>query len=186
MLTRWWRRLQPRERRLLGAGGALAALLLLYALVWLPLTRQVERLRADVTAQRDELAWLREAAVRLGRHDLRIAAPTPADGASLPTLVDRSARTVGLARALRQLEPQRNGEAVSVRLEQVGFDEMLRWLEVLAREHGIEVETASIDPREAAGRVDAQLLLGLPARRPGGGARGPAADAGLAAARSGR
>lgn len=154
-------RLSVRERQVLGGGGALALALLLYALVWDPFQKELHRLRETVAQQRADLAWMRQAAADLKR--LEETAPVSRttrrrDGRSLLTLVDETARGAGLGQAVKRVEPQ-SGDQVRVRLEQVVFDDMIRWLGGLEQEHGVQTVDAVVDRQAAGGRVDARLTL---------------------------
>lgn len=155
----WWRSRQARERAFLGAALLFAAAVLGYLLVWEPLQQRRAELRRGVAGLRADLDWMRSAAAEVKRlHAQAAAGASGAAGASLLTLVDASARSAGLAQALKRLEPHES--QLRVQLEQVEFDTMLRWLEQLASQHGIAPSTAVVN-RAAPGRVDARLVLGF-------------------------
>ncbi|MGD8322979.1 MAG: type II secretion system protein GspM, partial [Gammaproteobacteria bacterium] len=50
----WWQSLQPRERLILGGGGVIALLIVLWQFAWQPLTNGREQLRASI-AQKEQL-----------------------------------------------------------------------------------------------------------------------------------
>lgn len=156
----WWQGLNARERGVLAAGAALVLVLLLYTQVWEPFHQRFERLRATVAEGRQDLAWMRRAALELERLDRgnSPAQPRPADGRSLLTLVDQTARTAGLGAAVKRVEPQ-GSDQVRMRLEQVSFDELIRWLGSLEQEHGVQAVNAIVDRQAEGGRVDARLVL---------------------------
>lgn len=174
--------LERREQVLLVGGGLLAAALLVYALIWLPLQRGVQQLRLSVAQSHAELTYMRQAAAEVQRLDNQQAArgraltPSGSDQAalataneSLATLVDRSARDTDsdFAAALKRVEPQPGGR-LNARLEQADFDQLLRWLAALRRVHGVSVVSLAIDAAQRPGLVDARLVLQRqppPARR---------------------
>ncbi len=159
----WWDSLQRRERWLLGGGAAVALALLLYGLAWLPFQNELARLRQAVSAQHADLAWMRQAAAEIRR--LKASGSSTSerssvgnDGRSLLTLVDQTAKTAGLDRTLRRIEPEGDNR-VQLRLEQVSFDRLITWLIQLEGGHGIETANAVIDRRANRGLVNARLIL---------------------------
>lgn len=159
-MSAWWQRLAPRERWILGGAAGLLLALGLYLLVWEPWQDSLERLRGTVAARRADVAWMRQAAADLQRLQSAGEAPqaTARGGRSLLTVVDQSARSAGLSQAVKRVEPQ-GGDKVRVWLEQAGFDEMIRWVNVLEREQGVRVDSAVVERHADAGRVDARLVL---------------------------
>lgn len=157
----WWEGLGQRERWLLLGGVAGTLLLLVYALVWEPFHSRLQALRHTVAEQRAEIAWMRQAASEVKRLTETVStpqAPRRLDGRSLLTLVDQTARAAGLGSAVKRVEPQ-GEEMIRIRLEQVEFDEMVRWLGGLRTEYGVQIVNAIIDRQPVDGRVDARLIL---------------------------
>jgi general secretion pathway protein M len=155
-LQAYWAGLQSRERHTLIAGALALILLLGYALVWEPYQSELKRLRQSVAEQEQLLAWMEQAAAEVAQ--LRRSAPArSASRQPLLTLVDTTARQRGLGGALKRVQP--DGEAVQVWLEQAAFDEVLRWVDGLARSHGIRVNGMVVERAEASGLVNARLVL---------------------------
>ena len=154
----YWHTLQPRERLILGAGTLLALILLLWALVWEPYVRDGERLAQRVRVEREDLAWMEQAAtqVRHLRGSTRLKS-RPA-GQSLLALVDSTARTHQLGTALKRVQPD-GQRAVRVWLEQAQFDTLLVWLERLASDYGVHVSGLVLERGEVAGQVNARVVL---------------------------
>jgi general secretion pathway protein M len=146
-----------RDRILLAAGAGGALLVLIFLIAWHPFSRHVDRLRDNVIAQRETRAWMQQAAVEVKQ--LRGSAPArQGAGQSLLASADSTARQHGLAAAMKRVEPD-GADKVRIRLEQAGFDDMTRWLELLVREHGVRIESITIDGRNQSGTVDARLTL---------------------------
>ncbi len=151
----WWRGLSPRERRLLGGGGALVLSLALYLLVWEPWQQQRTELRHTVAALHADLIWMRQAAARLPAAQGSTGIGTGAQGVALATLIDRSVRSAGLDSALRRIEPQADG-SLQLWLDNAGFSDLLAWLDGLPS--GIVLNQLELS-RRAGDRVDARLHL---------------------------
>ncbi|MBK8164096.1 MAG: type II secretion system protein M [Gammaproteobacteria bacterium] len=149
--------LSDRERVLLAGGGGGALLVLLFLIAWHPFSRYVERLDDNVVAQRELRVWMQQAATEVKQ--LRGSAPARRGaGQSLLAVADSTARQHGLAAAMKRVEPE-GTDKVRIRLEQAGFDDLTRWLELLVREHGVRIESITIDGRSQSGTVDARLAL---------------------------
>ena len=148
--------LSTRERRVLAAGAALAAVLFVLA-VLLPLERSVAAAHRTVARKRVELAWMRRVAPQL------TAAGAPSAHPSLPliVLIDQSARGAGLANALAGSTPH-GADGLEVRLQRAPFDQMVGWLARLEEREGVVVEAARIEAAQGPGLVDASLTLRRP------------------------
>ena len=156
----WFAALAPRERVMVIAAGAVLSLGLVYVVLWEGLAGGVDRLEQSVQEQRVLKQWMEQAAVQAQR--LRGAsAGGPAAGAgasSLLSVADETVRAANLGPAVKRMEPE--GETVvRVVLEQAAFDDMVLWLGVLQRSHGVSVADLSVDRQAQPGRVNARLTL---------------------------
>ncbi|GIX22740.1 MAG: hypothetical protein KatS3mg121_1523 [Gammaproteobacteria bacterium] len=157
-----WDTLAPRERLYLGLGAVLSAVLLFYALLWLPLERNIARLE-DVTARQvEDLQWMREAAARIRALEQRGAGRLPAGG-SLLALVDQRLIAAGLKSALARMEPD-GPDAVKLWLNGAAFDRLVLLLGELEQNHGIRVASLAVTATDTPGLVDARLTLRKPGR----------------------
>lgn len=156
-MKHFWNNLQPRERHTMLGGGIALVLILLYGLVIDPFQQELARLEGSVEAQTKELAWMQQASAEVKR--LRGSGPAArrVAGQSLMSLVDASARSTGLSGAIKQIRPE--GQGVKVRLEEVVFDDMLRWLEQLKSKQGVNVSSLVMERLSVPGRVNASVTL---------------------------
>lgn len=156
----WWETLSLRERGVVAGGALLTLALLVYVLFWEPFQTERHRLQRSVAELRADLAWMRQAAQEVRRLDgARAGVADPAaDGRSLLTLVDQTARAAGLGGALRRVAPQ-GVDQLSVQLDAVEFERLIAWLGELERDHFIAIVTLSVDRTSAAGRVNARLIV---------------------------
>ena len=151
----YWRGLGQRERLLVGAGGALVAILLLYALLWTPLQRDLDRLRANLPREFDQLQWMRAQAARI--KVLRAVPPVVPSGGLL-TFVEQSAQAYNIRPNIKRIEPQ-GANTVSLAIDGVGFNSLVEWLANLQKQGGVRIENASLEPQPTPGIVNARLLL---------------------------
>ncbi len=148
-------KLSERERRMVMFGG-IAAVVLLIAGVILPLETSVSKAQQRIGQKQADLTWMRSVGPELANSGPVAAQPTSPD--SLLVVVDRAARESGLGQALTNSEPQGQGK-LRVRLEKAQFDILVGWLARLADQHGIGVESATVDNAGAPGVVNAGLVL---------------------------
>lgn len=151
----WFLGLAPRERLLIGGGAAVVVLLLVYLLVIEPLQQRRAVLERGVIAQRELLTWMRDAVVPLRGN---ASAPNDNRGQSLFVVVDRSARATVLAGALQRVQPEGQGN-VRAWFNDAPFDDLVRWIATLQREHGVTVNTLSVERADTAGLVNARVTL---------------------------
>jgi type II secretory pathway component PulM len=147
--------LNERERRLVTIGGAVAVLLLILGVV-LPLDRSVSKAEERVGQKQADLGWMQSVGPELASAGPAVARPATQD--SLLVTVDRAAREAGLGSSLTSSEPSGPGR-LRVRLEKAQFDILVGWLARLADNHGIGVESATVDSAGAPGIVNAGLVL---------------------------
>ena len=154
----WWESLSARERLLVAGGATLTLALLLYALAWQPFQASSRRLRQSVAEQRAELASMRQMAQEIKQLGGSSGKPLPADGRSLLTLVDQTARAAGLGAALKRVTPQ-GEDRLGVQFDAVEFDKLIPWLGALERDHHIAIINLSVDRATATGLVNARLIV---------------------------
>jgi general secretion pathway protein M len=153
----WFDKLAPRERWLVVAAAAFAALALVYALGLQPIYAARARAAADVEAKRSLLGDIEQVARRFGpQAGAATAAPPTAD--SLVVVIDRSTRERGLGGNLKRNQPE-GATGVRLRLENAPFDDLTAWLVEVQSRHGLAATSASFDPAGEPGRVNSNLVL---------------------------
>lgn len=151
----WFLGLAPRERLMVSGAAVVVVLLLAYLLVVEPLQQRRAMLERGVVAQRELLTWMRDAVVPLRGNT---GESENGRGQSLFAVVDRSARATVLAGALQRVQPEGQGN-VRVWFEDAPFDDLVRWIATLQREHGVAVNTLAVQQTDTAGLVNARLTL---------------------------
>lgn len=154
-MKQWWRGLQQRERVIVGAAGLLLGLVLLHSLVWEPWRRSSETLAEDIAQAEDDLAWMREAVIRLPASSTTV--PAAAGSGTLITRMNRLIGQAGVRTQMKQMKPVSDRE-LRLRFEAVAFDKLLRLLKD-ARAQGLGVRELRVLPDDEPGRVNATLVL---------------------------
>lgn len=150
----WFTGLAPRERIMVIVGAVAVVIGGFYMLIWEPL--QIGHRNAVDDVQRKQA---------LVANAQRVLPAPGADASagrgpqqSLILLVTSSAASSGLNDAYKSSSPAGTG-GLRVSMEQASFDDLVQWLGVLQREHGVRVTSGSITGRSDVGRVDASLVV---------------------------
>lgn len=151
-MNRLWHSRTPRERRVLIAGAAVLAGIVLWVGAWEPLAHKRAALRQQVSDNAAALAWLRPAAADPGAD----GSAAREDG-SLLARVDAAARRHGVQAQLSNIEPE-GAQRIRLQFADVPFDALARWLDALAAQ-GVSVDELSVQRSPGAGRVHARLSL---------------------------
>lgn len=152
-LLAWYRGLQAREQKMV-AIGSLVALLMLVVGGLVQLHLAVGRGEERLARKRADLAWIQSVAPELQQ----LPRGGGGSGQSLVVIVDRTANEAGLAGKLAGTEPS-GINSLRVRLDAAPFDALVPWLAALQQQHGLVVQSASIDRTAQPGLVNASLVL---------------------------
>lgn len=157
-LRAWLDSLAERERRMVTWGGLAGGLLLFFGVLVIPLYAGAGKADERVTRKQQDLEWMRSVAA-----EIRAAGPVrAATGESLVVVVDQTARSAGLGAAFRGSQPN-GADGIRVRMEDAPFDAFVGWLAQVQQQHGLIVESASIDRAATSGAVNVSINL----KRPG-------------------
>ena len=154
----WWNGLAQREQRILGAGGVVLALVVLYLAIWEPLAQARTEREAALAEARALAVLIEQLAVEAQRGRPAGSAAVAGLNQSLLSVVDQSRRSSAITKPPSRLQP--DGEAtVRVWLEDVPFDALVRWLNDLQARYGVRVDNADIERESGPGLVNARLTL---------------------------
>lgn len=153
-LTHFWRQRSTAEQRTLALGCAVAALALLYAFVWHPLSEQRQRLQETLPQMRVAAAQLRLQAAEVTR--LRTL-PQQSLGNHPRSILDvvGARGSIGVPSQLIALDAGR----VRVEFNAIAFDNWVDWAKQLQAEHGVRIESAAIIALSEPGMVGIKAVL---------------------------
>ena len=157
-LQGYWHSLSQRDRRVLGFGGLLIVSILFYALVWVPIQDNLNRLRPQVARQSMDLAWMQQQAGKIQK--LRQTTPAQKKENALPllTIVDQTAKSQKIRDRIKQIQPGKQSGTAKVWFDKVIFEDWLSWLDQVTAE-GIDVTRVSITKSAEQPRVNIRLEL---------------------------
>ena len=146
--------MEPRERVMVTGGGIIAALILLWAFVWNPISSGRETLRLQVDNKVQVLNNLH----RVSAISANEEAAGTTGGQTLFVLIDQTAQSHGLQGAITRARPNGANE-INVSFTNASFDSLLTWLIALQRQSNVYVDGASINTARQRGLVSGQVLL---------------------------
>jgi len=141
-IRQFWINLSTREQRILAIGGVVAALIVVYTLLWAPWQDALQRLRSQVPSKYATLSWMREQAREI-KPLMASQKDKKEDDVPLLTVVERTAESAKTRNVIRRMAPGDQENQVRIWLTEADFDSWLVWLEQL-RKQGIEVVSATI------------------------------------------
>jgi len=152
----WYAQRDRREQVILALGALLAAVVIGWRFVWVPLDARA----ADLGAQVEELSRLAVDVQRAaGLSDLGSTPGATVGSGSLLSILDQVARPLGLASRFER-QRQDGPDAIYVSFRDAPFDALNTWLTILDAEYGLSVAlVSSISASATPGLVDGQILL---------------------------
>ncbi len=147
----YYRAQSTRDQAILVAVAALAVFAIYLVLLWGPARDWRTQSQAQFDRQAELMTYMSDNARRLQ------AGGSPASGGaqSLLTIVGDVAR--GQQLRLSRLQPEGEG-SITVVMDDEAFDNIVRFIDVLEREHGLAMRQVTID-RKAPGRASARLVI---------------------------
>jgi len=150
-LKTWFASLSAREQKVVSVGGAAALIALLYFTIWAPLHSSVETHRTALTSEKNTLVWVQSQAQRA--EILRASSGRQAFTGSLTQLVNQTTRSANIPVA--RMQPQ--GDDLQVSIDQVAFNDLLKWLNVL-EQRGVVVILSDVSEVDTQGFVQVRRL----------------------------
>lgn len=155
----WFDNLEQREQWFVGAGAVIAAIVILWGLVWMPLANGHDNARTDVDTWEGALAELRVVGASMTTTPTTGPTPQPGSTDSPVIIVDQTLRAANLNSSLQRRQPTPNG--IRVEFEDVAFDQLIVWLGDLNNRYAMEVQAGNmnISTRTGPGRINASFTL---------------------------
>ncbi len=157
----WWEGLQDRERQMISIGAAMVGVLMIYALIWSPLSDAVVDRKTQVESQQQLLIYLQHASTKISRLKASgITVDTAVDNTGLLALVEQTLGSQQLNSYLKEVkQPQQN--QIALTFEKVPFDKLMQWLQVLSTTHGVYVQNLFATRLMVIGTADVKMVLSV-------------------------
>ena len=156
----WFNNLELREQQFVAIGAIVVALVIVWAMVWLPFDRGHKNMKQSVADWQQSLTDLRSVAANQAVIDQGGSQPSSVDSGQSPlVIVDQTLREASLNSAVKRRQPTPNG--IRVEFENVAFDQLIVWLGALNSDYGMIVQAGnfSLANRAGPGRINASITL---------------------------
>ena len=158
MKTRW-QHLSLAEKKVVVIGSAVIIPLLIYALVFSPLSNSVQTLRDQVQKNQRLLAWMQQNDEKIrALEKVQHPASEEKSSTALLSLIQNALNQSTIGKNISQLQ-QAEGNAIQIKFQQVNFDSLMQWLIPFCQARQLVITQMTIKPMTATGTVDAELKL---------------------------
>jgi len=147
----WYNGLNLRERNMVLILGIMMILLIIFIAVVLPLKNYLHELDERVSIAQQDLPEIASKVRALQARPSGRQATTE----SLNQLITTSSKRYGLK--FSRIEERKRDEEIQVRLDDVEFDQLLRWVGQLEQQQGLVIDTLRVSDTDAIGMVDASI-----------------------------
>lgn len=157
-LKNWWENLLDRERKILSVSGGALAILLIYALIWSPLSGAVLDKEKEVSSQQQVLQYLRhvaETVQQIKSSGVNLQATVSGD---LLTAAEQTLSQQDLSSYLKQVQQQKQNQ-LSLTFEKVPFDELMQWLQTFSVTHAARITQLSATRLPVMGEANVKIVL---------------------------
>lgn len=151
LITRF-KRLSERDQKISMALCLLLSIVLIYLLIWSPLTKWHSQQRNDYLYERETYQL-----INTNKHKISVATNTAKSKSvnGLTLLVSSSGTTQGVT--FSRVQPLKDG--VFITIDSTPYQSLLKWLVFLVEKENIKIQTLHIDATDHNGIVKANIKL---------------------------
>jgi type II secretory pathway component PulM len=95
--------------------------------------------------KRADLVWMRQQSQLLKNGGASNVQKFKGETQSLMAVVEQTAKTSGVSSAIQQMVPAENSQEVSIVLEEVSFNNWVRWVDLLQNQYGVSIKQLTAD-----------------------------------------
>jgi general secretion pathway protein M len=150
-LQNWWAGLAAREQQLLSIAAVVLCIGGLYWFIWQPLQQGYDSKQVALRQAQLQLAQFQQALPQLQQS----VASTGRVGGSLPQIVSNSSRTYNIQ--VSRMQPQ--NDQLQLVLEDVPFEQLLRWLAQLESNNGVKLVSLDVSDTDSSGIVRVRRMV---------------------------
>lgn len=157
-MMNWYHSLASRERQFVSLGFLFVVFAGLYVFAYEPLDKALNESRTKLALKQG--AWSKMVRITdeyktLGSTNKR---PVSDDKRSLLSIIDKSGASVGIKSSIKRLTPE-GDKKVRVRVEDVAFDQLMKWLVTNSTRNSIHAELFMARKENQNGKVNATILF---------------------------
>ncbi|MDF1642728.1 MAG: type II secretion system protein M [Pseudomonadales bacterium] len=156
-MKNWFLSLGERDRKIVVALGLIVSFVMLYAFLWMPLLKENAQLEQRVQSSQSDLEWMQQATQKIKTSGplSKSKAERKLSSGSFLTLIEKTAATANIK--LEKIVPKKDKQ-VEIRLKSVSFNQVISWIELLTRKHGVVASKFSAE-KVSIGKVNLVVLL---------------------------
>lgn len=153
----WWATLGIREKKAVSGAGIVLLIFAVYQFLWLPFQNQAIYLRKQIVSNEKTLLWMqtidqRISATRGNEHAQKTSAVL------LLGILQKEIESAGLQQSLMQLKQNNNG-MIELHFQKVQFDELMKLLIQINKQHGTDIVQMSALADPSPGIVNADIYV---------------------------
>jgi len=149
----WFLQKTVQEQKILFIAGVLIGLIFLYAFTYLPITRAKQSSQSYIIRHQADLTDMQSMAQQLRAFGQKTQNPET-DSTQIMSIIEKTSKQQHLS--IAQIKPLSKNR-VQIRLEEVLFNDCIRWLNTLQRTKGIQVEKLATQENKTL--TDMQITL---------------------------
>lgn len=147
-LKEYWLKLESRERMILCVGTLLVCLILFYAIIWQPWHKAISNMQVSVQSLRTNLVWIKQQAELVENGGASAQSITKGVNQSLLSVIEQTAKTTKVKKAIQQMVPGRTQNEVRVVLEEADFNLWVKWVDLLFKQYGVQIKQLTAERDE--------------------------------------
>lgn len=151
-IKNWYAGLNQRESVMVNILAVVFVLLLISLLVVMPIKEYRAALIDDKNALQGQVSTLKTQVAALQAGGVQAAGDQP-----LNQLLNQSANQFGLK--LSNIQERKRNQEIQLRLDDVEFDRLIRWVSNLEQAKGLIVESFRVSKTDVTGKVDVSLKV---------------------------
>ena len=161
-LRHWFYSLTQKEQWIISGTVLLVIITMFFLIVWEPLHLGLKNEKQKQVTQSKSLVWMQQASKEV-KNLRRSGGSTTLRDKNKPTtlVIEQSINNAGLKPSVNKIESSGNNGA-RVSLNEVPFNQILVWMNTLAKHNGIHVTSANIERTSAPGKATARLTFERP------------------------
>lgn len=139
---------------ILGWGAVLVFLILFYAIIWQPWHKAIAHMETAVQPLRTNLVWMKQQA-ELIENGGGSSTQQKVKGAnqSLLSVIEQTAKTTRVRKAIQQMVPGRTPNEVRVVLEEADFNQWVKWIDLLFKQYGVQIKQVTAEREDDAPNI---------------------------------
>jgi len=154
----WFAGLSSRERIMVLSMTAVVVVFLLYLLIIEPIKNNYESNKKNVAVAIQTVEWMKSASYQIKQLQGDKKTVKEKGKQFVLGVVDRSVRKAGLSSVMKRVQPE-GDKGVRVWFENASFDNLMKWLAIVERQHGLVVDEINIEKTDSIGLVNVRVFL---------------------------